>query len=435
MEETGGAGDTRSTPQGSNRPSLHFTPASGWINDPLGLTYRNGTYHLYFQHVPGQAEWAHSCHWGHATSTDLLHWTERPVALAPGDGDAGCWSGSVATAADDETVLFYTAVSAPPDFHIGRIRTARPATPALDVWDKDPRVAVELPADVAARTFRDPYVFAEDGRWWMLVGAGLADGTATALAWSSDDLVSWEYSGRIAERHRDDRDPLWTGAMWECPQLVRIGDRHVLVVSVWEADALHYVACAVGRFADGRFDIDSWHRLSWGDSYYAASAFRDRDGRPGLVFWLRGVHDVPLGWSGAISLPYLLTLDGDRPILTPHESLLAERGPQQPASAVEAVWRPAPRTDVLRMVDGSGAVVVTLRRYGDLLTVDADDEVLGELPYRGGELRVVLDGPVLEVTGAAGVLAVGVRGDYGTAGPECAAGEGGLAWWGLGVPG
>ncbi len=86
----------------SRRPTLHFTPRSGWINDPLGLTHRDGTYHLYFQHVPGQAEWAHTCHWGHATSPDLLHWTERPVALAPGDGDAGCWSGSI-VASDDGT--------------------------------------------------------------------------------------------------------------------------------------------------------------------------------------------------------------------------------------------------------------------------------------------------------------------------------------------
>jgi beta-fructofuranosidase len=425
MEEPGSGGDGGGGPVGS-RPHLHFTPRSGWINDPLGLTHRDGVYHLYFQHVPGRAAWAHSCHWGHATSTDLLRWTERPVALAPGDGDAGCWSGSIVTSAADETVLFYTSVDEPPDFHVGRIRTARPADADLAVWEKNPRVVVELPSGVAARTFRDPFVFAEDGRWWMLVGAGLTDGTATALVWSSDDLATWEYSGRLAERHRDDRDPLWTGAMWECPQLVRIGDRYVLVVSVWDDDALHHVAAAVGRFADGRFDATSWHRLSWGESYYAASAFRDAEGRPGLVFWLRGVHDGLETWSGAISLPYLLGLDGDRPVLTPHPALDAERGPQRPGTAVDVVWRPAASGE-LRLVDASGAAVVVLRRAADRLTVDTGGGVTAEMPWADGEQRVVLDGPVLEVSGAAGVLAVPLPGT--PCRPEPADR---LEWWSLG---
>ena len=409
------------------RPALHFTPRSGWINDPLGLTHRDGTYHLYYQHVPGRAEWAHSCHWGHATSPDLLHWTERPVALAPGDGDAGCWSGSVVTAGDDETLLFYTSVNEPPDFHVGRIRTARPTGPHLDVWVKDPQDAVALPDGVSARTFRDPYVVADDGRWWMLVGAGLTDGTATALTWSSEDLSTWQYTGPIASRHRDERDPLWTGAMWECPQLLRVGDRHVLVVSVWEADALHYVACAVGRFSDGRMDVESWHRLTWGDSYYAASAFRDGEGRAGLVFWLRDVHDGPETWAGAISLPYLLRLDDGRPVLAPHDALAAARTGRRPAAAVDVLWRPPPG-DELRLVDDAGAPVAILRRDADRIIVAAGISVTAEMPATGGALRVVLDGPVLEVAGDAGLLAVPVLGAQGPVRPEGSD----VDWWALG---
>lgn len=407
------------------RPALHFTARSGWINDPLGLTYRDGTYHLYFQHVPDTTEWAHACHWGHATSPDLLHWTERQVALAPGDGDAGCWSGSVVTADDDETVLFYTAVDDPPDFLIGRVRTARPTDADLDGWVKDLQVSIELPAEVNATTLRDPYVIAEQGRWWMLVGAGLADGTATALGWVSDDLRNWRYSGPVASRRRDDTDPLWTGAMWECPQLLRVGDRHVLVVSVWEADVLHYVAAAVGWFAEGRFDAESWHRLTWGESYYAASAFRDRDGRPGLVFWLRGVGGD--GWAGAISLPYLLELDDDRPVLVPRGELLALRAAPRPAAAVDVVWRPT-ATGELRLVDDAGAPVAILRRAGGRVTVDTGISVTAEMPCTGAVLRVVLDGPVVEVAGDAGLLAVplpnasrSVRPD----GPD-------VEWWSLG---
>jgi beta-fructofuranosidase len=408
------------------RPRLHFTPRSGWVNDPLGLTFRDGTYHLYFQHVPGQTDWAASCHWGHATSPDLLHWSERPVALAPSDDDAGCWSGSIATH-DRATVLFYTSVNAPPDLAVGRIRTARPADPDLDVWTKDPGVAVELPAGVQVRTFRDPFVFEDAGRWWMLVGAGLADGTATALAWSSPDLDRWEYAGPLAERHRDVRDGgVWTGSMWECPQLVRVGDRHVLVVSVWDDGALHSVAAAVGRFADGRFDAESWHRMSWGDSHYAASAFSDREGRPGLVCWLRGVPAEPADWAGATSLPYRLGLDGDRPVLSLHPVLAEQRGPRRPTETLAVTWRPA-SSDALRFVDADGAAVVACVRTGERLSVsDGSGTALGYLPYGGGEVALVVDGAVLEIVGAAGVLAVPVPAGRGPLVPD-----GADEWWSL----
>jgi beta-fructofuranosidase len=409
---------------GAARPRLHLTAASGWINDPLGLTFRDGRYHLFFQHVPGSAEWAPGCSWGHATSPDLLSWVEHDVALAPGDGDAGCWSGSVATPDGGEPVLFYTSVSEE-QIQVGRVRSARPTRPDLLAWRKNPGVLVDLPADLDARTYRDPYVFADGGRWWMLVGAGLADGTATALVYASDDLASWEYRGPLASRHRDETAPVWTGSMWECPQLLAVGDRHVLVISVWDADELHSVACAVGRFAEGRFAVEGWHRLGWGAAHYAASAFTDSDGRPGLVFWLRGVADPGAGWAGAISLPYLLGLDGDRPVLAPHDALRSRRRPAEPAPAVELLWRPADG-EAVRLVDDDGVPVVSLRRDGAVLRVG--DEA--ELPHGGGAVTVVLDGPVLEVVGAAGVLAVPVRGDYRAARPEPVAG---LEWWALDV--
>src|SRR3954471_487360 len=110
------------------RPLLHFTAGAGWINDPHGLTYRDGTYHLFFQHLPTASAWAPDCHWGHATSPDLLRWTEQPVALRPGDGDDGCWSGSVVAPGDGDAALFYTSVRAP-NLELGRVRRARPADP------------------------------------------------------------------------------------------------------------------------------------------------------------------------------------------------------------------------------------------------------------------------------------------------------------------
>ncbi|RZI88018.1 MAG: glycoside hydrolase family 32 protein, partial [Microbacterium sp.] len=77
------------------RPAVHFTPTSGWVNDPHGITARNGRYDVFFQYVPESTEWAPDCHWGHAAGPDLLSLRERAVALAPGEGDDGIWTGSI----------------------------------------------------------------------------------------------------------------------------------------------------------------------------------------------------------------------------------------------------------------------------------------------------------------------------------------------------
>ena len=79
-----------------DRPEFHFTPTKGWINDPYGLVFHGGVYHLFFQYVPDSVTWASNCHWGHATSRDLVSWVEQDPAIAPGEDDDGIWSGSLA---------------------------------------------------------------------------------------------------------------------------------------------------------------------------------------------------------------------------------------------------------------------------------------------------------------------------------------------------
>jgi beta-fructofuranosidase len=420
------------------RPAVHFTPRHGWINDPLGLTHHDGTYHLFFQYVPGQAHWSPNCHWGHATSADLLHWDEQPPALVPSDGEQGCWSGSLVGAADGGPVIFYTSMSLS-DVGIGTVKRAHPADSRLRLWDKDAQAVVTLPAGVTASTFRDPYVFRDGDRWRMLVGAGLTDGTATALHYSSVDLRRWTYDGQLAARSTRETDPVWTGSMWECPQLFRLGDRDVLVVSAWDADRLHNVVCAVGHYANGRFDVERWDTLSHGPGYYAASSFVDNQGRRGLIYWVRGVGDPAGGWMGALSIPHVLELVDGRLRAAPHPALASRRGKPggRPVAACDLEWWPEPGGTL--QLEGANRVVAKLHRPGEgngrELVLDQpgqDENGAWRLPYGDGPVRAVVDGPVVEVFTDGGVLAAGIVPGPDGVRPVVDDAGGELRWWPLG---
>ena len=96
------------------RPAYHMTPYVGWLNDPNGFSYYKGKYHQFYQYNPYDVRWA-PMHWGHAVSTDLLHWEYLPCALAPdspADNGPGCFSGSATEMDDGRQLLMYTSVVA-----------------------------------------------------------------------------------------------------------------------------------------------------------------------------------------------------------------------------------------------------------------------------------------------------------------------------------
>ena len=273
-----------------DRPEFHFTPTKGWINDPYGLVYRGGMYHLFFQYVPDSLTWASNCHWGHAISPDLMSWVEQAPAITPGEDDDGIWSGSIAVDDNGDASLFYTSIKQPNSSR-GRVRRATPLDEDWGRWQKDD-IVVQVPEQLDVVAFRDPFVFRDANQWRMLVGTGLTGGVAAASSFSSNDLRTWKFDGLAAQRSGTERQPVWTGTLWECPQIFTIDGRHVLVTSVWEDDVLHYVAYGVGSYEDGIFTADTWGQLTYGTSYYAPSFYRDRDGRPGLIYWMRGVLDT-----------------------------------------------------------------------------------------------------------------------------------------------
>jgi beta-fructofuranosidase len=258
--------------------------------------------------------------------------------------------------------------------------------------------------------FRDPVVLRDDAGWRMLVGAGYQDGTPAVLTFVSSDLEAWTYDGVLASTRTSPTGPLPAGEAWECPQLLQVGDRHVLVVSTWRDGTTQDVLAGVGTFADGRMHVDRWQRLTYGTGHYAATEFTDAEGEPCLLFWIREVADADRRWTGALSIPYRLSLDGpatDRVRLTPHPVV------------------PAPATDVhgtdvrhLTVVDGDALRLtpaghthapVEIRYEQDTVTVTANGTrtVVPDVP---GPVHVVIDGPVAEVCTGSALVGLGTNG-------------------------
>ena len=383
------------------RPAVHFTAPDGWLNDPHGVTWRDGQYELFYQALPGARQWNPRCRWGHATSRDLLTWTHHPVALEPGEDELGCWSGGLVlpdAASARSAAIFYTSVDEP-DLDLGSIRIARPADDDWQRWDKG-GIVVAPPAGEDLRVFRDPVVRRDGDRWRMLVGAGYRDGTPAVLTYVSDDLERWSYDGVLASARTAPTGLLAPGEAWECPQLLQLGDRHVLIVSTWRDGTTHDVLAGIGHFEDGRMRVDRWQNLTYGSGHYAATAFADADGQPCLLFWIREIADVGGAWTGALSIPYRLGLDagaGDRLQLAPHPVVPAARGNGRTGSVRHLVLTDPDAVDL-----GPAGV-----RYGQGTVTIASHSVHTVVPDVAGPVHVLVDGPVVEVCTGTAVVGLG----------------------------
>lgn len=300
-----------------HRPRFHFVSPAGWLNDPNGLSQWDGTYHLFYQYNPSSP--VHDrIHWGHATSTDLVHWTDEPVALVPGETgpDAeGCWSGVLVDDGGTPTVV-YSGRHAGGELPCVAVGSAdlRAWTPA----EENPVIAAP-PPDVDVTAFRDHCVWRQDGRWRQLVGSGIRGRGGAAFLYESADLRTWDYVGPLVVGDASigaQGDPDWTGTMWECVDLFRLPGQEaatdVLVFSAWHEEVTHHPLYWVGAYEGDTFTPHRLGRLDYGGRYfYAPQSFQDAQGRRLMFGWLQeGRPDAATllaGWSGVMSLPRQVT--------------------------------------------------------------------------------------------------------------------------------
>ena len=167
------------------RPLFHLTPRAGWMNDPNGFCYHAGQYHMFYQYNPYSSHWD-SMHWGHAVSSDLLHWEYLPAALAPDEiyDSNGCFSGSAVTLDDGRMLLMYTGVPKEPAATIFATRrsSGERTGPGQLLWEAVPRTEADRFWFIPAKTASTGYM---KENWQKIKTASARCGNAPiSLSWT-----------------------------------------------------------------------------------------------------------------------------------------------------------------------------------------------------------------------------------------------------------
>ena len=267
------------------RSVYHHTPEANWMNDPNGMFYdeANGVWHLYYQHNPFGTTWG-PMHWGHATSTDLLTWEEHPIVLYP-DSIGTIFSGSAvidknntAGFGENAIVAIYTQSE-----KIGQNQSIAYSTDGgytFTPYEGNP----VLMGDIA--DFRDPKVTWDGDHWLMTLAC-----QQEIRFYASPDLKNWEYLSSFG------KDLGAHGGVWECPELMKINDKYVLLVSInpggpFGGSATQYF---IGDWdgktftpfpsGEGRGEAVPW--LDYGKDNYSTFTFHNSpDGRLVAMGWM-----------------------------------------------------------------------------------------------------------------------------------------------------
>lgn len=319
---------------GKWRQRLHLEPPRGWMNDPNGLCYFKGKYHVYFQYSPADANGGELKCWGHYESSDMLKWTFTGTVLSPDtpDDKDGVYSGS-AVVNGDRLDIFYTGnVKLVGNYDY--ITAGRGANVIHVTTDDGHHMSTKKVVlrnedypQFCSNHVRDPKVWREDGKWHMVLGARTLEDRGCVLFYVSDDLDKWQYESC------DFVDDF--GYMWECPDYFRMNGFEYLSVSPQGVESEKYRY--QNLFQSGYFQEDSsvleFTEWDFGFDFYAPQTFDLPDGRRILIGWM-GIGDTSyfnptteLGYQHCLTIPRELICNEDGKILQrPIRELAALRG-------------------------------------------------------------------------------------------------------------
>ena len=269
-----------------HRPVYHHTPQYGWMNDPNGMFYKDGVWHLCYQFNPYGSQWENMT-WGHSTSTDLVHWKAEPTAITPdalGTIFSGCCvvdKNNTAGFGNDAVIAFYTSAGAR---QMQSMAYSTDGGKTFTKYKNNPIITSNVP------DFRDPHVFwnAEAGFWNMILAAG-----QQMSIYSSKDLKEWKHESDFGAEYGNH------GGVWECPDLMKMKvagtdkEKWMLICNInpggpFGGSATQYF---IGEFDGHKFTCEDepsetkW--MDYGKDHYATITFDNApDGRHVGIAWM-----------------------------------------------------------------------------------------------------------------------------------------------------
>ncbi|WP_052144536.1 glycoside hydrolase family 32 protein [Halalkalibacter okhensis] len=298
------------------RPQFHFSPKENWMNDPNGLVYYKGEYHLFYQYHPDSTIWG-PMHWGHAVSKDLIHWEELPIALYP-DELGQIFSGSAVVDKDntsglrtseEEDVIVAIFTHHGEDNEKQSIAYSNDRGRSWTKYKENPVIA-----NPGIKDFRDPKVFwhNETNKWVMSLACG-----DEIQFYRSPNLIEWEFLSSFGKKYGAH------GGVWECPDLIEMevkGENEkkwVLIVSINPGgpNGGSVVQYFIGDFDGKTFTCDdSNETVRWADpgrDFYAAVSWSNVE-KPVWIGWMSNwqyANEVPTSpWRSAMSVPREISL-------------------------------------------------------------------------------------------------------------------------------
>lgn len=368
-----------------HRPAFHLIPPCGLMNDPNGLAYYNGMYHIFYQWYPFDTSHGMK-HWGHFVSKDLISFEASEEILIPDKEyeKNGCYSGNAAQIGEN-LHLYYTANYKSPEGKIPKQALAF-LTPEGKIYKSENNPIIDETPEGMMGDIRDPFVFSRGGSYYMMLGGRSQENKGELLLYKSEDGLEWSYQGTISLEHIE-------CTMFECPCIVRVGDKDVLFLSLigCKPDGERYRNEFTSLYLIGQLDIEnlrfyaeSYGELDKGFDFYAPQAFYDKDGQPVHIAWFGcGVQEVPYmetdKWVHGLTMPRKLSIQGGKLIQSLYEKTAAQydtytlqKGSLQP-SANSFHLRLEPEAEdicCIRMGEDDDYFQISIDRAKGRLTVD-----------------------------------------------------------------
>ena len=373
--------------KGKWRQNLHIEPPEGWMNDPNGLCFFDGLYHVYFQYSPGTPDGESVRRWGHYVSTDLLSWKYKGIVLdadIPEDRD-GVFSGC-ALPSGDHIDFFYTGNVMEEGDHDyvleGRganvIHVSSPD--GFSMSAKKVLLRNSDYPDYCSCHVRDPKVWIEDGIYKMVLGARTKDDKGCVLLYEGSSIGSLEYKKCLSAPDM--------GFMWECPDMFDIGGKRFLAFcpqGIPQGEYKYQNLFQSGYFTVDGDELSDFEEFDYGFDFYAPQTFVAPDGRRLLIGWM-GIGDgsytnptTELGWQHCLTLPRELSLGEDGKIV--QKPLIELEGIKRSSKHVDGeAWEGLPfELDASEFTDN-----VAVSVSGAEITWDKSSGVL-ELHFTNGE--------------------------------------------------